>query len=166
MKTQLFLLLIFFVASESMAQSDNDDKNDNAFSRVYHYRNTVSVSNFDGTRSTINVNYNSATLVNPDGTMSTINFNGQSSTLIEIDGTMSSISHNGLSSQVTKADGSQILITHQKVSSSCTIEGEKHIITHNFGLIEEMRNKNGIDVLIHMNWLSQKGALQAVAQAD
>lgn len=163
MKIQLFFLLLFFAASESFSQ---ESKSNQAVTNVYHYRSNISLSNFDGTRSTIRVNGNSATLFNSDGSISTIDFCGNSSTLIAVDGTISSIFHNGLSSAVTRSDGSQFFVNHMQSTSSFSTAYGKHTITHNFGFRKERRHKNKIDVLIHMNWLMQQEALEAAVESN
>ncbi|NNK90646.1 MAG: hypothetical protein HKO89_08575 [Saprospiraceae bacterium] len=119
------------------------------------------MTNFDGTRSTIYVNRNSATLDNSDGTSSTINFFGDHSNLIWTDGTQSSVFHNGSSSRINNPGGKQFIISHRKNRSSFLTTDGAHAITHFFGNIKECRYIDKIDVLIHMNWLVQKKAANA-----
>lgn len=153
MKIQLFFLLLSFLASDSFSQKNKSNQD---FTNVYHYRNYISLKHFDGTQATISVNGNSATLFNADGSQSTIDFGRNTSTLIAIDGTGLSVFHNGLSSTVFLSDGTRVIVNHMNSTSSCLTEDGKHTITHTFGNTREMRHKNQIDVLIHMNWLIQK----------
>ncbi len=157
MKIKMFLLLLF-AAFGSFSQESVSNQ---TVTNVYHYRSNIALNNFDGTRSSIRLNGNSATLFNSNGTISTIDFSGTSSTLIAADGTIASISHNGLSSVITRTDGSQFFVNHLQSTSSCSTANGKHTITHYFGFIKEKQHKDKIDVLIHMNWLIQQEALEA-----
>jgi len=158
MKTLVFFLLLPFTTSESFAQAN---KSNRATTSVSHFRNNISVKNFDGTHATIYVNGSTATLVNSDGTQSTIDFCENSSTLIAIDGTSSSVFHNGLSSTISSSDGTQFIVNHMRNTSLCSTKSGKHTINHNFGHLRERRYKNEIDVLIHRNWLIQKKIVDA-----
>lgn len=162
MKIQVCLLLLFFAVT-GFAQVD---KNNQELSRVSHYRNNISVNNFDGTRSTVHISGNSATLVHPDGGLSSIDFTGNTSTLIATDGTSFSILHNGFSSVITRPDGSQFFVNHMQSSSSCSVNAEKHTIIHNFGEMTERCYKERVDVLIHVNWLLQKETIEEEQTAD
>ncbi len=150
MKIQLFLFLISFVTFESFCQVNQ------SFTNAYHpYQGHILLTNSDGTHSTIFVNGGSATLVNPDGTQSTIDFGKNSSTLMADDGSNLVIYHNLLSSTIPNPDGTQIVVNHLGSSSSCSTQNENHTITHNYGHNRRRICTNGIDVLIHMNWLMQ-----------
>ncbi|MEM6321317.1 MAG: hypothetical protein AAF960_26905 [Bacteroidota bacterium] len=163
MKIQLLFVLLSFTASENFS---SENLSNSTISTVYHYRNNIYVTNFDGTRSTIQVSGNSATLFNADGTISEIYFGSSSSRIVAADGTMASVSHNGASSTVTRSDGSQFFVNHTPSTSSCSIAAKKHTIMHNFGFRKEWRNKNKIDVLVHMNWLVQKVVAEAIAESN
>lgn len=163
MKIQAFFLLLSVLAFESFSLVNG---NNQAFTNVYHYRNSISLKNFDNTRSTIYISGNSATLFNPDGSQSIIRFCGRTSMLIAADGSNSSVFHNGFSSRILKSDGTQIFVSHMSTSSSCSTANGKHTITHTFGNSCEGRYKKRIDVLIHMNWLMQKEALEATEESD
>lgn len=158
MKIQLVLLLLCFSVTDSFSQAN---QNERVLTNVHHYRSNISVKNFDGTRSSIDMNGNSATLTNSDGIQSTIDFNKNSSTLIASDGTIIMVSHNSSSSTVNMPDGSQFFVNHMHSTSSCSTVHGKHTIMHFFGDVGERRFKNKIDVLIHVNWLIQNEIIEA-----
>jgi len=154
MKPQLLFLLLTISISDGFSQQN---KNDQFFTTVYYYQNSITVLNFDGTSSRICLNGNTATVFNSDGTQSTIQKCGNISNLIAIDGTSSSVIHNGkLTSTTFNSDGSKLFINHMRDSSTCLTPRGRHIITHNFVNLRRSRSKNKIDVLIHKNWLLQK----------
>lgn len=163
MKFQLLLLVLSFFVSDKISV-DNDKKRD--FTNIYHYGNNISVRNFDGTLSTVYINFNSATLFNPDGTQSTIDSGKNSSRLITSDGNVATVVHSGYSSTVRRANGTQFLISHRNSTSSCSTEDGKHTIMHNFGFVEEICNKNMVDVLVHANWLIQLEVAQAAEETS
>jgi len=151
----LFLLVSFMTSGNFCVEKEPDQ----VYTKVYHYQNNISLNNFDGTTSNILLNGNSATLYNADGTQSTINFCNNSSTLIAADGTSSTIFHSGFSSTVSISDGTRVNINHMQRSSSCTTANGKHRIMHTFSNVKDKRYKDKIDVLIHINWLTQNKAL-------
>ncbi len=156
MKFRFLLLVLSFVSTEMYAQIKQSTRD---FTSVHHYRNNISLRNFDGTHSSIYYSGNSATLVNSNGLRSTIDSFGDYSILFSIDGSTSTIFHNGFSSTVHNTDGTQIIINHRRNSSFCTTLDDKHTLIHNFGLLDEScndRKKNIIDILVHVNWAIQK----------
>ncbi|WP_420318955.1 hypothetical protein [Ekhidna sp.] len=163
MKIHLFLFLLTFAVTESFSQANN---NDQGLTNVYHYRNNIFLRNYDGTRSRIDVNWNSATLYNPDGTQSVIELCGSTATLITIDGNVLSVIYSGLSSSVHDVDGTIIMINHRRKSSICSTAYGNHTIMHTFGSTEEWPYKNLIDVLIHMNWYMQKKILHISDESE
>ena len=163
MKTLAFFLLLSFAASDSFSLVN---KSKQAYTNVYHYRNNISLKNFDGTISTIQVIGSSAILYNSDGSQSAIDLCGRSSTLTAIDGTSLSVFHNPSSSRVFNPDGTSIIINHMNNTSSCLTASGKHTIMHTFGDMRERRYKNRIDVLIHMNWLIQNEAVEATDELN
>lgn len=161
MKTLMLFLTLAFAASSS-SNPVNDNGHD--LSSTYHYGTNVSVKNFDGTRSTIDVNWSSATLFNPDGTQSIIEFRGKSSNLIEIDGSISQVISNGSFSTIIRADGTQMVINHMPSTSSCYLGNEKHTIMHTFGAVKEIKRKKRIDILLHCNWFMKKKVAKAIEE--
>lgn len=159
MKIQLLVLLFFFALSDGFSQAK---KSKPAFTNVHHNLNNITVTNFDGDRSTIYSSGNSATLYNVDGSFSTINTIGNSSNLIAADGTQSSVVHNGLSSTVINSDGTQFFVSHKRNSSSCSTKDGSHTVSHVFASVDEMCYKNQIDVLIQANWFLQQKQLASV----
>jgi len=149
---QILLFLLSLPISENFPPINSSEHNT---TNVYHYNNMMTLKNFDGTRSTINLDAKSATLKDADGSLSTINFSGNSSTLIASDGSSASVFHNGLTSTIFNSDGTQIIVNHMRRSSSCLTANGKHLITHSIGNIEEIRNKDKIDVLIHSHWANR-----------
>ena len=155
--------MLTLVGSISFAQDKHKEK---VYSTIHHYRSNISVNNFDGTRSTIFINGNTATLSNADGTESTLEIFGQSSTVIAVDGTRSTIIHNGMTTTILNSDGSELTINHMNNRSTCSTPYGKHTIRHIFGNMKERRFKEEIDILVHTNWFVRKRASESLTEHD
>lgn len=162
MKIQIVFFLLSFLTADCLAQKAKIEQD---LTSVHHYRNNISLFNYDGSTSSIYVSGNGAVLFIADGTQSSIDFGKRTSRLVAKDGTTSTVFHSGMSSTIYKQDGTQIFISHMQSISSCSTEIGKHIIKHTFGSTVEICNKNHIDVLLHMNWLVEKQAL-SLAQEE
>lgn len=167
MKLSLLSLLLSFstlcFSYNPSIQATNDSYNLDNFrqdlSTAIHHENNIVLRNFDGTNSSIYINYNFATLNNADGTQSTIYFDRLNSiNLIALDGTRRTVTQHGSSSTViNEIDATQIFVNHSRTTSTCSQEDARHTINHNLGLVKRgPRTKRAIDVLIHMNWLMRK----------
>ena len=163
MKIQALFLILLFTITSGFSQTK---KSKQTVTNVHHSLSSSSVKNFDGTSSTIFINGNSATLMNSDGSHSTINSFGNSSTVVAIDGSTSSIFHNAYSSTVMNADGTQFVVSHMQNKSTCSTANQIHGISHFFGNIKESRYKNEIDVLLHVNWLTQMKVAEQMVEPN